>query len=96
MSLFRLNEDIHDIVNGNSQSKYQVRKWSKNSPKIISKSDGGFSFTKKFLDIARSEKPEKSELVNSTKKRMVNDFKTLMHGPHQGTYDKFASYKYDK
>lgn len=95
MGLFKLNEDIHDIVNQNTEDKYQVRKWSKNYPKILSKSDGGFSFTKKILDIAKKEKPEKSDLVNSAKKRIVNDLKTLMYSPHKGTSDKFASYKYD-
>lgn len=96
MGLFRLNEDIHDIVNNNAEGKYQIRKMTKDFPKVFSKSDGLYSATKKFLNVARSEKPEKSGLLNIAKKKCIADIKTLMHSPHKGTSDKFASYKYDK
>lgn len=96
MGLFRLNEDIHDVVNNNAEGKYQLRKMTKDFPKIFSKSDGLYSATKKFLNVARSEKPEKSGLLNIAKKKGIDDIKTLMHSPHKGTSDKFAFYKYDK
>lgn len=118
MSLFQLNEDIHDIVNMNAMSKSQLRNNFKNvhyiDPKSkkhyieddnltskerkdlggylskINRSDGVYSAMQKAINM---DKKSNLALLNKEKRENLGRFKTLMHGPHQGKYDHYASCK---
>lgn len=99
MSLFQLNEDIHDMINVNTATKAGIRNNYKDIhlknkgtettytfdrgalPKNINRSDGLYSATKKL------------SLADNEKKKAINDFKNLIHAPHQGDLDYYASYK---
>ena len=99
MGLFQLNEDIHDMINVNTATKAGIRNNFKDIhlknkgtettyefdrgslPKNTNRSDGLYSVTKKL------------SLADNEKKKAINDFKSLIHAPHQGDFDHYASYK---
>lgn len=85
MSLFQLNEDIHDIVNGNSEAKYNIRNNFEQTKKTIpnlNRSDGAYSAEKKIPGLLKLDK-----LASKVK------IKNLINSPHQGKYDHYASCK---
>ena len=82
MSLFRLNEDIHDVVNTNSAFKYVIKNDYDNLKKDfppVNRSDGFYTSMKKASANA--------------KKEGINYLKDVIRDPQYGKFDKFASYK---